>query len=395
MWYGSENITNLAIDFTTRCNLRCDYCYLFTKQDADRRELSVDELLSVVDKTLLLFPRIKMMELWGGEPTFDAARLREFVQGVRARGIDTWVPSTNGTLIGDRETYEAWRNCNQTFNSQVSFDGNKKYHDKFRCNTYDKVVANMRKALFMGCKISIRTTYPFTNFIDGVKENMIEFPKLYKEFSSDPNINPSLVEHLFAIMEYNGRKLMMIYQEVDTIFKHDEIMFRAAQYRDAYDVFAELLEMRKHDDVIFLPPYINDTVNELLSPKKFIEPKNCGSFISQVYLHTPTGDVYPCLSQDVNVYKSIARLVNVYTQEINWPAVNTIRSFMLRRNRNCMTCFMQASCFGGCYHCSPETENSFNQYWNTANITKCIFAHHIFDKVIEISKRLVDHLNKP
>ena len=185
---------------------------------------------------------------------------------------------------------------------------------------------------------------------------MIEFPKLYKEFISDPSLDPRLVDHFFAVLPYRDIKLMMIYQEVDTIFQHDEIMAHAVQYRSAYDTFAELIEMRKYDDVIFLPPYINDTVQELINPKKYVEPKNCGSFLSQIFLHTPTGDVYPCLSQDVSVYKNIGRLVNVHTKEINWPAVNSIRAFMLRRNRDCMTCFMQPSCFGGCYHTAVEDE---------------------------------------
>lgn len=394
MWAGSENISNLAIDFTTRCNLRCEYCYLYSKQDVPQQDMTVEELVAVVEKTLRIFPRIQMIELWGGEPTFDPERLFKFVQAIRAKGIDTWIPSTNGTLIHKQENYEAWRYCNQKFNSQISFDGNKKYHDKYRCNTYDRVVSNIEFCLKQDIPIALRTTYPSEIFLDGVKENMVEFPALYKRMEKIPGIQKRLLDHTFAVMEYKDRKLLMLYQEIDTIHTRQEVLDIAEDYRASYEKIEEYMDSFLNDDVIFMPPYISDTVQSLVSNKKYKEPKNCGSFMSQVYLHSPTGDVYPCLSQDVKQYKRIAYLMNVHTGEINWPAVNTIRAFMYRRNRACIGCFIQESCFGGCYHTIPETNNTFNNYWNTYNITKCTFAHRIFDIVVRTSRRLLDRIDK-
>ena len=395
MWKGSNHLKSLAISFTSRCNLSCSYCYLYSKQDIDKEEVPTDELIDVVTKTLKLFPSIDTVELWGGESTYNPERLLQFCKAMYALGVTTWIPSTNGTLIDKYEVYDAWRYCNQKYTSQISFDGNPKYHNKYRSNSFDKVVSNLKFAIGKSVPVSLRTTYGFDDFIDAITENFHWYPKIYKELSGDESLNPEIVDRTFAIHEYYGRKFMMIYQEIDTIFTDEEIDKKANIYRDYYKKIQDLVAMHWHDDIIFLPPYINDTVKALIGDGKK-EAKNCGSFFSQIYLHTSSGDIYPCLSQDTNSYREIAKLANVYTGEVNWPVVNTVRSFMYRRNRACSNCFMQSSCFGACYHrlCEADEEGSpFNLFWNTAHISKCKFAHNIFDLAVKTSQDLLEHIN--
>ena len=388
MWKGSDLIKNLAVEFTTKCNLSCKYCYLFSKQDASKEEISVNQLIDVVTQTLRLFPGIDTIELWGGESTYDPERLFLFCQEMYRLGKKTWIPSTNGTLIDDYQHYEAWRYCNQKDASQISFDGNPRFHNAYRSHSFERVLNNMKLAISQKVPISLRTTYPFDEFVEAVVENFEWFPKIYQEFSDDPRLPQSIVDRTFSILSYKNKKFMMIYQEIDTIFPIEEVNERSRIYRGYYQQLKNLVLDQAHKDVIFLPPYFNDTVASLIWDKP-IEPKNCGSFLSQIYLHAPTGDIYPCLSQDVNSYQDIARLANVYSGEVNWPVVNTVRSFMIRRNKMCMRCFMQPACFGACYHITPSSKNTFNSYWNTENITKCRFAHSIFDIVAETSQKLI------
>jgi radical SAM protein with 4Fe4S-binding SPASM domain len=396
MWQGSNQITNLAIDFTSRCNLHCSYCYLYSKQNTPQKELPLEELISVVEKTLDIFRSVSFIELWGGEPTIDPERLLEFVKFARGRGIQTWIPSTNSTLLDKPEHYNAWRFCNSTpgMNSQFSLDGNKKYHDLYRSNSYDHVVNNLRICLERGVPVSLRTTYPNEIFLEAIKENMVSFPTLYKQFLENPRIEERLTNHTFAVMDYNGRKFLRIYQEIDTIYCRKDIIELSENYRSAFEYMDKYIDNFLDDEVIFLPPYLGDTFESLISKKEYKEPKSCGSMLSQVYLHSPTGDVYPCLSQDVKQYKDIARLMNVHTKEIDWGHVNTIRAFMFRRNRQCIRCFIQESCFGPCYHTIPEQNQSFNKYWNTYNITKCTFAHRIFDIVVRTSKKILKYIDE-
>ena len=392
MWKGSDLVTNLALDFTTQCNLRCNYCYLYSKQDIEADELSVESLIEVTKKAFKYFPNIEKIELWGGEPTLNPKRITSFVNEMTSLGKSVWAPSTNGTLLGVQKNYNAWKLVNDK-GCQVSFDGNKQYHDKYRCNTHDLVVKNLKRCVNFDDNVSLRTTYRFDDFYDAIITNMVEFPRLYKEFLNDCS-NHKRVDKLFAIRPYKNRKLMMIYQEVDSIYTKDEILQKAPLYRQYYELLDSVIDNYLDNDVIFMPPYIGDTVEALLSDKDFIEPKNCGSFVSQLYLHAPSGDIYPCLSEDVEQYKDIGCLMNVHTGDINWSAVNTVRSFMFRRNRKCYTCFLQSSCFGGCYHQAPSAKNKFNSYWNISNISKCVFSHSIFDVVVNTSQRIIDYIDK-
>ena len=398
MWKDSTRVTNLALNFTNKCNLKCEYCYLFSKQQIDHEDISVEDLIELTKKTFKYFPNISMVELWGGEPTLDADRLLEFSQAMRSIKVDVWAPSTNGTLLGVRKNFEAWRSTNGSRGGQVSFDGNKKFHDKYRCNTHDLVVKNLKNCINLGSQPSLRTTYRFEDFFDAIKENMTEFPKLYKEFL-DECPNTMEVDKTFAIYPYKDRKLMMIYQEVDSIYTKEGILKRAPIYREYFEKLDNIIDEFLDNDVILMPPYIGDTIQALTSGKDTIDAKNCGSFVNQVYLHTSTGDIYPCLSEDVEQYQNIACLMNIHSGIINWPVVNTVRAFMYRRNRGCFKCFLQSSCFGACFHRTvdepdPGNSSAFTSYWNTAYISKCIFSHSVFDIVVKTSQRIIDYIDK-
>jgi radical SAM protein with 4Fe4S-binding SPASM domain len=392
VWKGNDLITSLAIDFTTKCNLSCDYCYLYSKQSAYKEEVSVEQLIETLKKTIDWFPNISMIELWGGESTYDPKRLQTFCEAMYKLGVITWIPSTNGTLLHKPENYNAWRFCNQYRASQFSFDGNPKYHNKHRNNSYDQVVNNLELVIKDRVPVSLRTTYSFEDFLDSIKENFVWFPKLYKTLFADSKLDQTIVDNTFCIRQYKNKKIMMLYQEIDTIFPIKETPQKLLTYRNYYKELKNLVLEYSEDEVIFLPPYINDTVNALLDTES-IKTRNCASFIGQIYLHTPTGDIYPCLSQDVNSYQEIAKLGNVNSGELNWPVINTVRSFMVRRNKACNDCLIKTACFGGCYHTLPSEINSFNTYWNTNNITKCKFAHQIFDLVLETSQELINKID--
>ena len=393
MWKGSELIRSLAIDFTGKCNLNCSYCYLYSKQEADKKEISVDELITTVKKAIKWFPNIELIELWGGEATYDPQRLHVFCQAMYDIGATTWIPSTNGTLLHKPEYYNAWRFCNQYRASQFSFDGNPKYHNKQRSNSFDIVLENLGLVLRQRVPVSLRTTYSFEDYIDSINENLIWYPKIYKSFSEDTNLDQTVVDKTFCIYPYKNKKLMMIYQEIDTIFQVKHAAVKSNIYRNYYHKIKNMVLDQLDNDVIFLPPYINDTVMALLQSEPS-RTKNCALLSNQVYLHAPTGDIYPCLSQDVDSYQSIAKLGNVHTMEINWPIVNTVRSFIVTRNNTCQDCSIRSACFGACYHTLPAETDTFNSYWNTNNIIKCKFAHSIFDVVLDTSQAIIDYIDK-
>jgi radical SAM protein with 4Fe4S-binding SPASM domain len=394
MWETSSGVTNLAISFTNRCNLHCSYCYFYSKQEVEQNELSLSDLIEVVDKALGYFCGVHTVELWGGEPMIDPERLNGFASAMKQRGIQVVVPSINGTLLGSKEHYEAWKPISLARGSQISFDGNKKFHDKHRCGTYDTVVENLRLSILRQDNLSIRTTYSFDDFFDSVKENLEAYPTLYKKFLAE-GLSPKEVNRVFSMFEYGGKKFLAVFQEIDSIFSETDLLEKAAKYRESYVAFSQLLPNLLENDVLFLPPYVTDMVGSMIQKNPYFGTKHCGSFFTQLFLHTASGGIYSCLSQDAKDYEQIACLANVNTGKVNWPTLNAVRSFTYRRNRECYQCLFQDACFGGCYHMIPSGgSNKFNSYWNTARISKCVLAHSIFDVVVDMATKILDRLGE-
>ena len=65
MWYGASMVSNLAVLFTNRCNLHCEYCYLYSKQDMPQDEISTEELIETVGKTLETIPQYQYSRILG------------------------------------------------------------------------------------------------------------------------------------------------------------------------------------------------------------------------------------------------------------------------------------------------------------------------------------------
>ena len=116
------------------CNLKCTYC--FADADHTRTYLSVDDLLTIFDRTLGSFPEKRINFLFtGGEPLLHFPVIQEAVSRFRASGRDRdgrnpkFSIMTNGTLF-NKTVIDFLQT--QSIQISVSFDGPRDIHDRNR-----------------------------------------------------------------------------------------------------------------------------------------------------------------------------------------------------------------------------------------------------------------------
>ena len=116
------------IEITSRCNLKCRYCYYFDNPEVEYRDLPTDEWLRFFDE----LGRCAVMDvtLQGGEP-FIREDLPQLIEGI-IRNRMRFSMLSNGTLIDDAIAafLAATNRCNSV---QVSVDGSSpETHDACR-----------------------------------------------------------------------------------------------------------------------------------------------------------------------------------------------------------------------------------------------------------------------
>jgi Fe-coproporphyrin III synthase len=119
---------SLDLELTSRCNLRCRYCYFFNNPDVVYKDLPTEEWLKFFDE----LGEIGVMDvsLAGGEP-FAREDFGILLQGI-VRNRMRYAVLSNGGLVTEElaEQIAASNRCNYV---QISVDGsNPETHDVFR-----------------------------------------------------------------------------------------------------------------------------------------------------------------------------------------------------------------------------------------------------------------------
>lgn len=130
---------------TKACTLHCVYCY-FSAGEPFEKELSTEELLSVLRDVYLLNPR--RVVFTGGEPLLRKDILK-LAQALRNGGIRACLClTTNGTLINEENAEGLVENFNEI---RISIDGFEEANDAMRGKgTFEKVMKAFRCVLEAG-----------------------------------------------------------------------------------------------------------------------------------------------------------------------------------------------------------------------------------------------------
>lgn len=194
----NNNLLNLILMPTEKCNFRCDYCYEDFKKGAMDNK-TVDAIVKYVKENIHKYSSVEV-DWFGGEPLLE----RDLISSISDKIIQICRTSRKGyistmTTNGYFLTADTVKILIQKYilSYQVTIDGTAKYHNKHRKlhngqGTYNEIINNL---------ISIRdqiksNTVSFTirvNLSRGYEEFFEEYLKVIRnEFSEDKRFNISL-----------------------------------------------------------------------------------------------------------------------------------------------------------------------------------------------------------
>jgi SynChlorMet cassette radical SAM/SPASM protein ScmE len=161
---------DLDIEITSRCNLRCSYCYFFNNPAMVYRDLPTGEWLAFFDELGSL--GVMRVTLAGGEP-FIRKDLPLLLEGI-VRNRMRFSFLSNGALINDEIADFIARTGRCEF-VQVSVDGScAKVHDSCRGQgSFDGAIRGIRTLQSHGIGVAVRVTIHRNNVHD--LENIAAF----------------------------------------------------------------------------------------------------------------------------------------------------------------------------------------------------------------------------
>jgi SynChlorMet cassette radical SAM/SPASM protein ScmE len=154
---------NLDIEITSRCNLRCRYCYFFNNPAVEYRDLTTDEWLKFFDELGAL--GVMKVVIAGGEP-FIREDLSVLLDGL-VRNRMRFSLLSNGGLIDD--TIAAYiAGTGRCEYVQVSVDGSTAaVHDSCRGKgSFEGAVRGIRLLQKHGIRVAVRVTIHRNNVHD-------------------------------------------------------------------------------------------------------------------------------------------------------------------------------------------------------------------------------------
>ena len=130
---------------TNDCNLACSYCFESNKgKDYMPKEMALD-ILKATYNVVAPMAGIFTLNMFGGEPLMNWDTFKAVCDYVLENNLKIRITATtNLTLLTD-EMIDYIDELSIPI--LVSVDGIKEVHDKHRCNSFDKVIENMKKLI--------------------------------------------------------------------------------------------------------------------------------------------------------------------------------------------------------------------------------------------------------
>ena len=195
-------ITRVCISINNRCNLNCKYCHFHEKKDSIvESEMDVFRILDNIRQHIErnAIRSFKMGFVGNGEPLLEFDKLRKYIDHIAdllESGVVSAYTITNGISLS-RSMLE-YLSANKV-NVGFSIDGLKTVHDKWRCNSYDKVMQSIE--LYR----EVVGTYPSMNCTVGrdVLDNADETIKFFETFGSRITFSRMIGQYGISLSEFN------------------------------------------------------------------------------------------------------------------------------------------------------------------------------------------------
>lgn len=135
-------INSVTFNVTNSCNLACKYCFEHSKNglilDLEDMKKTLDYLYENSDKSSVFY-----VAFFGGEPLLRWNDIKALIKHANEKNyLIEWSFTTNFVYQFTEEDMKFIEDNNIYI--LVSIDGDKQSHDLNRCNSYDKVVSNIK-----------------------------------------------------------------------------------------------------------------------------------------------------------------------------------------------------------------------------------------------------------
>jgi len=288
-------------EITNNCNYKCPHCRAYQEYNKENKKIEDSIIKDLINS------KVMFVNLSGGEPLLNP-RIFEIAKKLYSNNIYIAL-STNGSL------YSKYRE--KIVNSgikliQVSLDGKKELHEKFRG-------------------------------IEGSYEKAIEALKMAKEDGLRTQMNVTITSSNINNLKWNYEKAKELH--IDKVFYRRVVPYGKAKInkyvlpekRLYYDKIKELSKLDCED----LNVSIDDPILNVLNNKENIEYIACGAGINNLGISSE-GDIYPCIFLR-------ERLGNIKTEKIKdiWDNSDILKKLRNRDIEKCGECEYKYSC-GGC-----------------------------------------------
>ncbi len=149
----NDPLSILILEITEKCNLKCSYCIhsgeYINERAPSNKEMSFDTAKKAIDQLGSLSKGNSLIGFYGGEPLLNMGLINKTIEYTKsAFPLNNFIFSmTTNFFEGDKYVKEIVDNG---FYINLSLDGPKKVHDKFRRTksslpTYDRIISNLHK----------------------------------------------------------------------------------------------------------------------------------------------------------------------------------------------------------------------------------------------------------
>ena len=329
-WWDTKKISKITFNVTTRCNLRCKYCYAgYGKYDANPlMDMQSDIAISMLDDLLSYgIYQVDTVQFFGGEPLLAIGiidRICSFFKDAFSTGKIIKIPLftiiTNGTINSDKVEKLIKKNG---IRITLSVDWPQSVHDQQRVDKYGKGTYNL-------------VINNFNKLKDYIDEIEVTFSRIHE---SQGYIPDTLIQMIAADL---GLKIEQIY--VSPVAGHSQ-MKPLSWHTNPNNITSE--------DRFLLSAFQENMQSDLF----------CNTGYSSMCL-LPNGDLYPCHMYATNHRYCLGNVREAYWVE-QYPKI--LKSLDLPNKYNnvaCNTCWAKKIC-----HLCPAKVGLTGE--NPFSYTKC------------------------
>lgn len=316
----ANNVLELTILPTTKCNFQCIYCYETPGRESMKKE-TADKVVALVKKASKAIKQL-IVTWYGGEPLLEldlmVSMTKRFLEICREEKL-SYIANmvTNGYLI-NKKNMEAIKALNLE-SLQVTLDGPPEVHDARRplrgggptCET-----------IVEGIKLLGKANIPVAVRVNVDKENEEAVPLLFDYLYNKKKIPRDRVTVYFGHTHSDTPTCAGFAPECVDTKEFSDIELKGYKYAVDYGLpIAKIARVR---------------------------PTSCGATSPHSLVIDPSGNLYKCWLEIGNPADSVGKLRDDGTVDYNMPVLLKWISWDVFNYPQCRSCKFLPVCMGGC-----------------------------------------------